>query len=143
MTRTSSSSQIATVMPHAIFLGTSLATVDRLKLLPVAPNRDTKWTYKLPSLFKRSISRSSTFEQTEVEMSDGLDGVAESSSNTRTARPRSRNDARDAEETKDAEFEGRMKQYEKDLRSFDRINWVDLHLFHFQVSQTMPLNADN
>ena len=51
----------ATVMPHALFLGSSLSSVDRLNMLPVPPelHPKTKLSHKLPSLFKRQKRRNS------------------------------------------------------------------------------------
>ncbi|ORX36391.1 natural resistance-associated macrophage protein-domain-containing protein [Kockovaella imperatae] len=132
----------ATVMPHALYLGTSLATVDRLGLLPIAPTRQTRWTYKLPSLFKRANTQTSTNERTEIELSDGLDGLAGPSRPSSSPRPDATQvgrSARDTEEAKDADFDMRMKEYERELKAFDRINWVDLHLCHFQIDTAASL----
>jgi hypothetical protein len=45
-------------------------------------------------------------------------------------------DADGGESDKVGQFEASMKQYEKDLKAFDRIRWVDLHVRHATVRQT-------
>ena len=114
-------------MPHALFLGTSLATVDRLGLCPEAPVRNARRSYKLPSLFKRRSGPVTTVTEDQP-----MDDLAEGSS----VRRRHVASARETEEAKDADYDVRMKQYEKDLRKFDKINWTDLHLLHYQVSRS-------
>jgi len=41
----------------------------------------------------------------------------------------------------DKGYEIQLKKYERDIRSFDRISWVDVHILHSTVSLAHPACA--
>ena len=140
------SSSQATVMPHALFLGSSLAGVDRLNMqprLPEPPNYMSRSiSHKLPSVFRRRKSPNREVDpESEYEM-DAMDrpssgvsasyqrpGMSEVEVEQRVGKDEVLVRGR-SNETLDAE----MKRYEAEMKSFDRIKWVDIHLRHATVS---------
>jgi hypothetical protein len=59
-------------MPHALFLGSSLAGIDRLDMIPKPPSPDdgTKRSFKMPSLglVRRLKGQSAPREEETIEM---------------------------------------------------------------------------
>ena len=128
-------------MPHALFLGSSLAGVDRLNMQPQAPEPERNHSYKeklhrLPALLKRS--RQSSNEQSvsgEYELDEIRSqpvGHAESSVQLETEREVGK-DVVQLESGSESAFEHAVKLYEAEMRTFDRIRWVDIHLRHATV----------
>jgi metal iron transporter len=133
-------------MPHALFLGSSLAGVDRLNMqprLPEPPNYMSRSiSHKLPSVFRRRKSPNREVDpESEYEM-DAMDrpssgvsasyqrpGMSEVEVEQRVGKDEVLVRGR-SNETLDAE----MKRYEAEMKSFDRIKWVDIHLRHATVS---------
>lgn len=146
----------ATVMPHALFLGSSLSSVDRLNMLPVPPelHPKTKLSHKLPSLFKRQKRRNSdvssqnptgaessgsTYELEEVP-ADSASGRLDASTDRTPALIRGESEIEEIGKDvyglnrKKSEYEKALERYQSEIKSFDRIKWVDIHLFHATVS---------
>ena len=127
-------------MPHALFLGSSLAGVDRLKMKPIAPEPKTKLDIKLPSLFKRKQKGASNITE-EIEMDQvAVQRSSEPTASTSADPTRSTCSVAEMEEGKqvfvveeDSEYEAAMKLYEEEIKTFDRIEWVDIHLRHATV----------
>ena len=148
-------------MPHALFLGSSLAGVDRLDMQPLAPEpqshlkrkmKTMNVSHKLPSLFRRRGHVADEGDGAEYE----LDRIGRSdphhSSDNAHSRPsgsagadnvESERDmfkdmvlveSGDSERTAEASYEEAVKAYEAEMKSFDRIKWVDIHLKHATVS---------
>lgn len=134
-------------MPHALFLGSFLAGVDRLNMIPQPPTMQKPRNVTMPSFnpFRRTRSVCSDSEQGD----DANNGIAPAL--LETPRPHSgsetavlENDAakdeiipQDSilELTKEQKrFAIEQKEYERNVRMFDRIKWVDIHLFHSTVS---------
>lgn len=136
-------------MPHALFLGSFLAGVDRLNMIPQPPTMRKPRNVTMPSLnpFRRTRSVRSDSEQ-----GDGIT-TAISPVLLRAPRPSSGSEAAVLENdgakdeinlqdsvvelTKEEKlFAIEQKEYERNIRMFDRIKWVDVHLFHSTVSVT-------
>ena len=112
----------ATVMPHALFLGSSLASVDRLSMLPMLPNPTASRSYKLPSLFKRHASQAQDVELASPSLPSRSQGTSRKIENN----------------AKEVQCDAvARKLYEEEIKRFDRISWVDLHLLHSGVSLTI------
>lgn len=141
----------ATVMPHALFLGSSLSSVDRLNMLPVPPelHPKTKLSHKLPSLFKRQKRRNSdaSSRNPTAESSGSAYEPEEVPANSASGRldrtPALIRGESEIEEVgkdvyglnrKKTEYEKALERYQSEVKSFDRIKWVDIHLFHATVS---------
>ena len=131
-------------MPHALFLGSSLASIDRLDMIPKPPSHDdqAKRSFKLPSLglIRRLKGQSpiNVREEETIEMErttsrplevptldDSLAAEADADSKPDILPPVTR---------KETELEAAMRKYEADLKAFDRIRWTDLHISHATVS---------
>ncbi len=138
----------ATVMPHALFIGSSLASVDRLNMQPQLPQPPSffsrKISHKLPSLFKRRIMRTQEEEDPEAdyEMND-LDGssnprirIENGNAGNLEGEVQIGKDVMAGESSETLDLE--MKKYEEALKGFDRIKWVDIHLRHATVSISQP-----
>ncbi|KAE8540828.1 hypothetical protein D1P53_003192 [Cryptococcus gattii VGV] len=142
----------ATVMPHALFLGSFLAGVDRLNMIPQPPTMRKLRNVTMPSFnpFRRTRSVCSDSEQGD-DASSGISPVL-----LETPRPHSgsetavlENDAakdkiipQDSvlELTKEQKrFAIEQKEYERNVRMFDRIKWVDIHLFHSTIDTAFSL----
>jgi len=131
-------------MPHALFLGSSLAGVDRLNMQPLAPEPESSHRYKeklhkLPGLFKRkrqpSSARSASGEYELEDLRSRPAAFAGSSTQIETE-PEVGKDIVQLENGGESAYEHAVKQYEAEMRSFDRIRWVDIHLRHATVCQT-------
>lgn len=135
---------IATVMPHALFLGSSLAGIDRLDMMPRPPVQKSQSTTSLKMLsfgLRRRLNRqttTATVEEECIEMKsndlpvdghavqhDGTDNGEEVIAQLDEARTSS---------GQDAEYDAAVQKYEADLKEFDRIRWTDLHIRHATVS---------
>lgn len=132
----------ATVMPHALFLGSSLAGIDRLNMVPRPPTMDdkAKRSFKMPTigLIKRLRGRSASVEEETIEMEPTCPPLVEGSRPDSTATGQdseSKPDLLPRENTtsKQSDYETAMKKYEADMKSFDRIRWTDLHISHATV----------
>jgi metal iron transporter len=149
-------------MPHALFLGSSLACVDRLDMQPLAPEPESYYekkmktiriSHKLPSLFRRRVAQGEREDEGEYEL-DQMNRPIASSSNAR-GQPGSSAvegegcnveserdmfkeialvESGDSQRTAEAAYEDAVKRYEAEMKSFDRIKWVDIHLKHATVS---------
>jgi metal iron transporter len=153
-------------MPHALFLGSSLASVDRLDMVPHRPSPvEPRKSFKMPSMQlldgmrRRLPGRSSRRQRTEeesFELSVHVPGetshrdVPDLPSSSRIipevdyGKPVLSDQAGFGENHKVGQFEAAIKQYEKDLKAFDRIRWVDLHVRHAtvrQISWDFPLRS--
>ncbi|WVQ94443.1 hypothetical protein IAU59_001522 [Kwoniella sp. CBS 9459] len=154
----------ATVMPHALFLGSSLASVDRLNMLPMEPSPIKQpRSFSMPSLnpFRRSRPHprqdsDSIIPQTNIDVTyqpsssssrphpismpssmSGLDARPETPSKDL---PIESVENDETEMTKDElEYTKAVKKYEMDIRRFDRIRWVDLHLLHATIDTVLSL----
>jgi len=157
----------ATVMPHALFLGSSLAGVDRLNMQPLAPEPKTsfkhnmkkmKVSHKFPSLFRRRGPSLEDQDEAGYEL-DQMDRPDSTRSRplttqdlTRPNDPDERFDngnvenerdmykemilieSGDSRRTAETAYEEAVKLYNAEMKSFDRIKWVDIHLKHATVS---------
>ncbi|OCF34616.1 metal iron transporter [Kwoniella heveanensis BCC8398] len=151
----------ATVMPHALFLGSSLASVDRLNMLPIEPSPVKKpRSVSMPSLnpFRRRRphprqNSDSTIPQTNVDIeyqssSAARPNPATSSASGLSIRPETPGkdlplesiEQDEGEMSKDElDYVKAVKKYEMDVRMFDRIRWVDLHLLHATIDTALSL----
>nr|XP_018264409.1 metal iron transporter [Kwoniella dejecticola CBS 10117]OBR86567.1 metal iron transporter [Kwoniella dejecticola CBS 10117] len=150
----------ATVMPHALFLGSSLASVDRLNMLPIEPSPAKKpLSASLPSLnpfrrrkaFKRSDSDLPTSSSApEAQSVHSYPPLAATSSRTSAIRQAStptpslggnKDIPMEYEEgsKEEIEYMQRVKEYEMQVRKFDRIKWVDVHLLHATIDTALSL----
>ncbi|WWC87494.1 uncharacterized protein L201_002384 [Kwoniella dendrophila CBS 6074] len=157
----------ATVMPHALFLGSSLASVDRLNMLPVEPipvkeRKRRPLNASMPSLnpFRRRrpfVKRrdsdlpvsASNAPNNEIELPT-ISTQASSSRQQITTSPTptpSLNGGKDIpteyeNETKDddeIDYLKKVKEYEMKVRKFDRIKWADIHLLHATIDTALSL----
>lgn len=130
-------------MPHALFLGSSLASIDRLDMVPKPPTHDdkSKRSFKMPSLgLVRRLKGQSTNnvrEEEAIEMertSSRIDLPTLDDVSAREADADSKPDILPPAARKETEMEAAMRKYEADLKAFDRIRWTDLHISHATVS---------
>lgn len=129
-------------MPHALFLGSSLAGIDRLDMIPKPPTPDdgTKRSFKMPSLglVRRLKGQSAPREEEVIEMerttTRPLDLPTLDDESTREAETDSKPDILPPVTRKETEMEAAMRKYEAELKAFDRIKWTDLHISHATVS---------
>ncbi|WWD16741.1 hypothetical protein CI109_101172 [Kwoniella shandongensis] len=144
----------ATVMPHALFLGSSLASVDRLSMLPIPPTPAPKpRSVSMPSLnlnpFKRrNLHRrrpSTAGQDEETNTSAPLPALSASTSRVSGLIPEE-TPSKDiqmelGEEMSKEEraFALEQRKYEDKVRRFDRIAWVDVHLLHATIDTTLSL----
>lgn len=136
-------------MPHALFLGSFLSGVDRLNMIPQPPSMRKPRNVTMPSFnpFRRTRSIRSDSEQGEgvsTGISPALLQAPRPSSGSEAA-VLENDGAKDevhlqdsvVELTKEEKlFAIEQKEYERNVRMFDRIKWVDVHLFHSTVSVT-------
>jgi metal iron transporter len=134
---------IATVMPHALFLGSSLAAIDRLDMIPQPPthpsDNKSKRSFKMPTLGLvrrlKGISTRTNVEEETIEMdTTPVDHLAISPAQAEGGDPDSKPDVLPQITRKETNYESEMRKYESDLKSFDRIRWTDLHIHHATVS---------
>jgi metal iron transporter len=137
-------------MPHALFLGSSLAGIDRLDMIPRPPLLDdkTKRSFKMPALglVRRLKGRSTpaVLEEETIEMrrttSSPLPRLTETTilddGSGRELDADSKPDVLPPATQKVTEHEAALRQYEADLKAFDRIRWTDLHISHATVSSS-------
>jgi metal iron transporter len=130
-------------MPHALFLGSSLAGIDRLDMIPKPPTHDDKIkrSFKMPSLgLVRRLKGQSAIgarEEEAIEMertSTRLDIPTLDDNSAREGDADSKPDTLPPVTRKETEMEAAMRKYEADLKAFDRIRWTDLHISHATVS---------
>jgi metal iron transporter len=129
-------------MPHALFLGSSLAGIDRLDMIPKPPSLDDKKrSFKMPSLgfVRRLKGQSAPREEETIEMERTAtrpftDLPSLDDSSAREADADSKPDILPAATRKETELEAAMRKYEAELKAFDRIRWTDLHISHATVS---------
>jgi metal iron transporter len=128
-------------MPHALFLGSALAGVDRLNMLPRPPKRRREpINNRLPALnpaaaIRRRLrpQRQETDPEIPLENVEGCEPTVASTS----AVPPQLNLVKTTD--KDDEYEAKMEVYEKAIRKFDRIRWVNLHVWHASVDTAYSL----
>ncbi|TYJ58771.1 hypothetical protein B9479_000607 [Cryptococcus floricola] len=136
----------ATVMPHALFLGSFLAGVDRLSMVPTPPTKNVPRNIPMPSLnpFRRNRSPSPA----DSELGAGPSCLSRTASNTNIPEESPELDTvknvdlvvEDSGMGKEDEaFALAQREYEREVRMFDRIRWVDLHLFHVTIDTTLSL----
>ena len=125
-------------MPHALFLGSSLASVDRIDMLPLPPVLSVAKSHRLPSLFKR---RRSGTPDSEIEMGEAPVSTLELSRPSTLSRNGSEmNTSKNVGGSsstlrhRKTKYEEEVEVYEQEIKSFDRIQWVDVHLFHATAS---------
>lgn len=139
----------ATVMPHALFLGSSLAGIDRLGMIPTPPTHDdnSKRSFKMPSLglVRRLKGQPATDarEEETIEMERTSSTRLTDSPNLEDGTARegdtdSKPDVLPPAPRKETEIEAAMRKYEAELKAFDRIRWTDLHISHATVSYSSP-----
>lgn len=162
-------------MPHALFLGSSLASVDRLDMVPQQPSPvSARKSFRMPSiqlfdgLRQRRRDRAGAGRQDEPQEEDyeleptvsraqsrplpGASSLSRSASGLEITQQRQESgvevddskpvflrgaDNDGGESDKAGAYDAALKQYEKDLKAFDRIRWVDLHVRHATVSCTV------
>jgi metal iron transporter len=134
----------ATVMPHALFLGSHLSTVDRLNMLPIAPQpRRSFRDFAMPSLklFRRKSATPAPAPSEQIELA-GLEIERIQSGDSKrfdlsqpagfTDQVPELDDVASVDE-REKDMLQRQKDYEEDMKRFDRIKWADIHLKHATV----------
>ncbi|WWD08657.1 hypothetical protein V865_006770 [Kwoniella europaea PYCC6329] len=146
----------ATVMPHALFLGSSLASVDRLNMLPIEPSpTKTPLSVQMPSLnpFRRrprpkrnDSDLPTTQSQVEVASSSLVGSSSRQLQETPTpsiiggeGKDLPTPIEYDIKDKDEIDYVKRMKEYEVSVRKFDRIKWVDVHLLHSTIDTALSL----
>ncbi|WVQ62957.1 uncharacterized protein L199_001106 [Kwoniella botswanensis] len=146
----------ATVMPHALFLGSSLASVDRLNMLPIEPSPTKKpLSVQMPSLnpFRRrplptkNDSDLPTIQsQVEVNSTPPVGSSSRQIQDTPTpsivggeGKDLPTPIEYDIKDQDEIDYIKRMKEYEVRVRKFDRIKWVDVHLLHSTIDTALSL----
>ncbi|CAK9786732.1 natural resistance-associated macrophage protein [Cutaneotrichosporon oleaginosum] len=133
----------ATVMPHALFLGSALAGVDRLNMLPRPPKRRRERTNnRLPALnpaaaIRRRLRPQRQETDPEIPL-ENVEGREHGSSTAHDSAPPPQLPLVKTSD-KDDEYESKMQEYEKAIRKFDRIRWVNLHVWHASVDTAYSL----
>lgn len=124
----------ATVMPHGLFLGSHLATVDRLDTAPVPP-QDRAEKEGLITVFNR-IRANGLPKQ---DWSSVLPAKWRQRQADRTPHMETETDTEDRELTKeeqeaDAKWEHERVRYEAEVKAFDRVKYVTVSIAHSTVS---------
>jgi hypothetical protein len=124
----------ATVMPHGLFLGSHLATVDRLDTAPVPP-QDRAEKEGLITVFNR-IRANGLPKQ---DWSSVLPAKWRQRQADRTPHMEAETDTEDRELTKeeqeaDAKWEHERVRYEAEVKAFDRVKYVTVSIAHSTVS---------
>ena len=130
----------ATVMPHALFLGSELASVDRLNMAPRPPMpQSSPRSFKMPNVAFAGLRRRHRADKnrspevgagTEMDVFDSTPGHLDlpgPSSRPPTSAAISRISSVE-------EYSEEEKEYQQKVKRFDRIRWVDVHLLHAAVS---------
>lgn len=130
----------ATVMPHALFLGSELASVDRLNMAPRPPMpQSSPRSFKMPNVAFAGLRRRHRADKnrspevgagTEMDVFDLTPGHLDlpgPSSRPPTSAAISRISSVE-------EYSEEEKEYQQKVKRFDRIRWVDVHLLHAAVS---------
>ena len=135
---------LATVMPHALFLGSSLAGIDRLDMMPrrPTPESDTATTAKkLPFGLRRRLNRQTTVSPVEEETIEmkSYDPPARGDGTPHASADHSEDVIAQLDHARErsgqnSDYDAAFKKYEADLKNFDRIRWTDLHIRHATVS---------
>ena len=130
-------------MPHALFLGSSLASVDRLNMQPRIPEPPSyvsrKFNHKLPSVFRKRKVRHDQQPEGEYELDEYNrpcppgPSYSQSQSGNVESEVEMGKDIVGAESSETVDLE--MKRYEAAMKGFDRIKWVDIHLRHATVGR--------
>lgn len=137
-------------MPHALFLGSHLASVDRLNMRPELPVRARKpINQRLPGILsslklrrpRRGTDSADNVELDNMERTLAAEPVCDSLPEPATpiapgSEVPKKEDDKDEDE---AEYQLALKQYESDVRTFDRIRWVTLHVNHATVDTVYSL----
>lgn len=135
-------------MPHALFLGSSLAGIDRLDMMPRPPVPETRSTksLKMPSFgLPRRLNRQTAvtpIEEETIEMKSYQ--PANETDNVHPNGPCldddviAQLDRAESRSHQDHDYDAAVKKYEADLKAFDRIRWTDLHIRHATVSTDIP-----
>lgn len=125
-------------MPHALFLGSSLAGIDRLDMIPQLPiDESAKKSFKMPTLgmLRQLRHKTGSKEEGTIEMEAppalATDTPADIAGEMQDAE--SKTDLLPRPGTKETDHEAAMKKYKAALKSFDRITWTDLHIKHATV----------
>lgn len=133
-------------MPHALFLGSSLAGIDRLDMLPRPPasRLSSPLMIKSPvSNYTRRLASTPSAVNVEEEAGTEMKAIAPHFDASRgqddeSPQAGSRDDLQVTPpgiqlERGEANRDAAAQRYKADLRSFDRIRWTDLHIRHATV----------
>ena len=123
----------ATVMPHGLFLGSHLATVDRLDTTPVPPPergeddgvgslinalREKDWTAILPARWRK-----------QSDHVDAPCSVSPSEADVQEVEPT------EEEKRAHAKWEREQARYEAEVKTFNRVEFVSVSIAHSTVSR--------
>ena len=110
---------------------------------PVAPEPESgyfskKIAAKLPSIFRRNRNKPKASERHPAEAEYEMDAVP-SASQAAEGVTTTQDEGMDkhvmvSDGAGESSFDEAMKRYDAEMKSFDRIKWVDIHLRHATVS---------
>jgi len=128
----------ATVMPHGLFLGSHLATVDRLDTAPVPPPERGEDDGVI-SLIRRARMNALPKKDWTVILPARWRKQPEHVDPSHPAFP-SEEEVEEVEQTKeekeaDATWEREQARYEAEVKTFDRVEFVSVSIAHSTVSR--------
>lgn len=129
-------------MPHALFLGSHLAGVDRLDIAPRAPPERGSISYAafvrrakaMPRMPRKELLKSLTHRRRAPaqETEAGSESVSRRGSYGGATEYRDSNDR--FEEEEEEKWEKEKARYEAEVKAFDRVSFVALSIKHATVS---------
>lgn len=133
----------ATVMPHGLFLGSHLATIDRLDIAPRPPPERESLSYSafmrrarsrplLPGKDFLGILKHRKNAGAEDDQSPSRSGGAASRRGSQVEVGLD-NETEERLEAEEEEMEKERERYEAEIKAFDRVNYVRISIGHATV----------
>ena len=118
-------------MPHGLFLGSHLATIDRLDTAPIPPS-DRGENDGLMTMFNRiranGLPKQNWSGVLPAKWRKSTEGVNPS------AEPEEEIEPTKEEQEADAKWESERVRYEAEVKAFDRVKYVTVSIAHSTVS---------
>lgn len=131
----------ATVMPHALFLGSHLSTIDRMDIAPRAPPERGSLTYAaflrrtkvFPNLPRKELLKSLVQRRRNAGQTAASQSGQEEDAGGYDTNGSYRDSSDRYEEEEEEKWEKERARYEAEVKAFDRVSFVDLSIRHATV----------